>query len=179
MGTIIACTKVKPLHNERKATTKSTHGMSEGRFLQMKSRILNQISSTVILRDIPDKLGLNLDQTGIKIIPSTEWTMAAKGSRSVEVVGLGDKRQITATFAACLDGTFLPMQILYQGKTDRSHQKYSFPDGFDMFHTPNHWANEETCLRYVEKIIIPHASRVRDTTHNGQFYRSENYCSTG
>ena len=92
---------------KRKATTKSTPGMSEDRFLQMKSRFLKQISSTVILRDIPDKLVLNLDQTGIKIIPLSEWTMAAKGSRRVDVVGLGVKQQITATFVACLDGTFM------------------------------------------------------------------------
>ena len=32
--------------------------------------------------------------------------MAAQGSKRVEVAGLEDKRQITATFAACLDGTF-------------------------------------------------------------------------
>lgn len=75
--------------------------------------------------------------------------MAAESSRRVEVIGLSDKRQITATFAASLDGTFLLMQILYQGKTERLHPKYKFPDGFDVFHTPNHWANEETCLRFL------------------------------
>jgi hypothetical protein len=82
----------------------------------------------------------------------------------VEVIGLSDKRQITATFAAALDGAFLPMQILYQGKTDRSHPKYTFPDGFDIFHTPNHWANEETCLRFFEKIIFPYIKKVREET---------------
>lgn len=44
---------------------------------------------------------------------------------------------MTATFAETMDGAFLPMQILYQGKTDRSHPKYAFPQGFDIFHTPN------------------------------------------
>ena len=42
--------------------------------------------------------------------------MAAEESRRVEVAGLGDKRQITATFADTLSGAFLPMQLLYQGK---------------------------------------------------------------
>ena len=68
----------------------------------------------------------------------------------------------SATFAASLDGNFLPMQILYQGKTDRSHPKYKFPDGFDIFHTPNHWANEEICLRLFEKIIFPYIKKVRE-----------------
>ena len=78
------------------------------------------------------------------------------------MIGLGDKRQITATFSASLDGNFLPMQILYQGKTDRSHPKYKFPDGFDIFHTPNHWANEETCIRFFQKIIFPYVNKIRE-----------------
>lgn len=115
----------------------------------------------VKLREIPDKLVINLDQTGVKLVPAGDWTVAPEGSRRVEVAGLGVKRQITATFAAALNGTFLPMQILYQGKTNRSHPKYAFPSGFDIYHTPNHWANEETCLRFFEKIIFPCVDTVR------------------
>ena len=54
------------------------------------------------------------------------------------------------------------MQILYQGKTDHSHPKYEFLDRFDIFHTPNHWANEETCLCFFEKIIFPYIKKVRE-----------------
>ena len=90
----------------------------------------------------------------MKLVPASDWTMDPQGSKRVEVAGLNDKRQITATFAACLDGTFLPMQVLYQGKTARSHLKHSFTDGFDVFHSPNHWANEETCLRFFGNIIF-------------------------
>ena len=61
------------------------------------------------LRAIPESLVINLDQTGIKLVLTRDWTMAEEGSKRVEVAGLGDKRQVTATFAACLDGTFLPM----------------------------------------------------------------------
>ena len=133
---------------KRKATTKSTPGMSGETFKRVKKGFLEQISGVVKLRNIPDALILNLDQTGIKLVPTGDWTMAAEGSKRVEVVGIGNKRQITATFSCSLDGTFLPMQILYQGKTDRSHPKYAFPDGFDIFHTPNHWANEQTFQRF-------------------------------
>ena len=80
-------------------------------------RLFGASSSEVVkLRNIPENLIINLDQTGIKLVPSGDWTMAPEGSRRVEVVGLVDKRQITATFAATLDGTFLPMQSLYQGR---------------------------------------------------------------
>ena len=92
---------------------------------------------------------INPNQTGFKLVPTGDWTMAKEGSKRVEVAGLVDKWQVTATFAACLDGTFLPMQILYQGKTARCHPKYHFPEGFDTFHMPNHWTNEETCQIYM------------------------------
>ena len=147
---------------KRKAATKSTPGMSGEEFERVRKEFLKQIAGIVKLQDIPDNLIINLDQTGIKLVPASDWTMAAEGSRRVEVIGLGDKRQVTATFAATLDGTFLPMQILYQGKTNRSHPKYTFPEGFDIFHTPNHWANEETCLWFFENIILPYVKHVRN-----------------
>ena len=109
---------------KRKATTKSTPAMSGKVFEQAKTRFLRQITRMVKLREIPDNLIINLDQMGIHLVPTGDWTMATKGSRRVEMAGLGDKQQVKATFAACLDGNFLPMQILYQGKTVRSHPKY-------------------------------------------------------
>ena len=33
---------------------------------------------------------------------------------------------------------------------------FSFPPEFDIWHTQNHWANEETTLRFIECIIIPY-----------------------
>lgn len=147
---------------KRKATTKSTPGMLGKEFDEVKARFLKQITRMVKLREILDRLIINLDQTGLKLVPTGDWTMAAEGSRRVEVAGLGDKRQITATFAASLDGTFLPMQILYQGKTNHSYPKYAFPDGFDIYHTPNHWANEETCLRFFDNIIFPFVRKTRE-----------------
>ena len=46
----------------------------------------------------------------------------------------------------------LPFQVLYEGKTDRCHPRSSFPEGFDVSHTPNHWASATTT---VENVIIP------------------------
>ena len=147
---------------KRKATTKSAPGITPEVFESLKDGFLKQVARMVQLRNIPDCLIINLDQTGVKLIPVGDWTMAPEGSNRVEVIGLNDKRQITATFAACLDGTFLPMQVLYQGKTDRSHSKYQFPVGFNIFHSPNHWANEETCIHFFENIIFPYIKKVRE-----------------
>ena len=58
------------------------------------------------MEDIPMELILNWDQTGIKIVPSSTWTMERQGSKRVEAVGVNDKRQITAVFCGSLVGDF-------------------------------------------------------------------------
>ena len=35
----------------------------------------------------------------------------------MELVGIDDKRQITAVFAGTMAGQFLPIQLIYKGKT--------------------------------------------------------------
>ena len=140
---------------KRKATTKSTPSMSGEEFERAKAGFLKQVAGMVQLHNIPDSPIINLDQTGVKLVPVGDWTMAAKGSRRVEVIGLADKRQITATFAASLDGNFLPMQILYQGKTDRSHPKYKFPDGFDIFIHPITGLMEKHVFAFFRRSSFP------------------------
>lgn len=54
------------------------------------------------MEEIPAELILNWDQTGIKIVPSSTWTMDAEGSKRVEVAGVNDKRPITAMFVGHL-----------------------------------------------------------------------------
>ena len=88
--------------------------------------------------------------------------MEERGAGRVEIAGYGDKRMITATFAATLSGKFLPMQILYGGKTDHCHPKHQFPSEYDIYHNPNHWANEECALRFIEKIILPYIKAIRE-----------------
>ena len=110
---------------------------------------------------------LNWDQTGLSIVPTSNWTMDEKGAKKVAIEGLGDKRQITATFAGTLAGEFLPIQLLYQGKTERVHPYYQFPDGFDIWHTHNHWASKETTIRYYEKVIIPYIQCTKESKQLG------------
>ena len=38
---------------------------------------------------------INWDQTGLHIVPVSQWTMAKEGSKRVEIAGSEDKRQIT------------------------------------------------------------------------------------
>ena len=82
--------------------------------------------------------------------------MAEYKSRKVEVAGVDDKRQITATFAASLSGSFLPFQLVYQGKTSKCHPSIDFPKGWHITHSSNHWCNEETKMVYIQLVIVPY-----------------------
>ena len=44
--------------------------------------------------------------------------MAKEGSKKVKIAGIDDKRQITVVLAGILAGELLPLQLIYQGKTE-------------------------------------------------------------
>ena len=145
---------------KRKATTsKSKYTITN--FEAMKKSFLDEVVATVTMEEIPPELILNWDQTGLKIVPSFSWTMDQCGVNRVEIVGVNDKRQITAVFCGTIVGDFLPIQLIYTGKTDRCHPKFNFPPEWHITHSPKHWSNEQTMLDYIEKIIVPYVAAVR------------------
>ena len=96
-------------------------------FEHIKQQFLIDIRAVVTLEEIPKDLILNWDHTGLKIVPTSSWTMEEKGRKHVEIVVLDDKRQITAVACGTLDGNFLPMQLIYQGTTSACLPKIAFP----------------------------------------------------
>ena len=55
------------------------------------------IKATGPIKELPDGMIVIRDQTAIKYVPSSDWTMAAEGSKRVEIVSIDGKHQITAT----------------------------------------------------------------------------------
>ena len=75
---------------QRKATTaKSKEVIAD--FNELRKSFLAAVVATVSMEDIPPKLVLNWDQTGLKIIPSSTWTMERQGAKRPEMVGVNDK----------------------------------------------------------------------------------------
>ena len=146
---------------QRKATT-SLRKLTMTNFKECKRSFLNDVATTIAMEEIPGELVLNWDQTGIKLVPSSTWTMERKGERRVEMVGVNDKRQITAIFCGNAEGDFLPIQLIYTGKTPRCHPRYVFPSEWNVTHSPNHWSNEDTMVQYVTNIILPYIETVRE-----------------
>ena len=103
---------------------------------------------------------INWDQTGMHYIPVSSWTMAKEGSKRVEMCGIDDKRQITV-FSCSMLGEFLPVQLIYQGKSNKCHPSFQFQPEWHITHSPNHWSNENTMKDYVLKILVPHITEKR------------------
>ncbi len=124
---------------QRKATTAKSKE-TQADFAELKKSFLADVVATVTMEEIPPELILNWDQTGIKIVPCSTWTMDQRGAKRVEMIGVNDKQQITAVFCGTLVGDFLPVQLIYKGKTPRCHPRFAFPPGWHITHSPKHWS---------------------------------------
>jgi hypothetical protein len=79
---------------KRRASTKAK--VSPPDFNKYKAQFIFDVRAIVEIEEIPCELLINWDQTGIHYVPVSSWTMAKEGSKRVEIVGIDDKRQITA-----------------------------------------------------------------------------------
>ena len=143
--------------------------LGEEEYERVQRSYLTEIVQNAHANKVPPQLIISWDQTGLNVVPASSWTMEEEGSRKVEIAGLGEKRQITATFAIAMSSTVLPVQILYTGETPICHPSYAFPEGFDIWHTPNHWANTETTKQFISNIVVPYAAGVgaqMELSHN-------------
>ena len=77
----------------------------------------HQIVSIVEDDEIPESLIMNFDQTPLKYAPVSNSTLAKKGSKHIPITGGAFKESITATFGITYSSKFLPMQLIYKGKT--------------------------------------------------------------
>ena len=124
---------------------------------------LHEIVGNIERHNIPPSLIINLDQTPSKFVPGSKSTLAKKGSNNIPIIGMSDKRTITATFAITLSGTFLPMQIIYGGKTEQSlPHGVRFPKNFSLSVNQKHYSNEKEALKYLDEVIIPYVEAERE-----------------
>ena len=147
---------------QRKVTTLQSKYIATN-FAEVKQKFLDDVVETVEMEEVCPELILNWDQTGIQVVPSSTWTMEREGVSRIEMVGAKDKRQITAAVFCCtLQGDFLPVQLIYQGKTSRCHPKFQFPPGWHITHAPKHWSTEQTIVEYTQNIIYPYVKLIRE-----------------
>ena len=127
---------------------------------------LHVIVSLIDDHNIPASLILNLDQTKLKYISSANHTLAKKGSNSIGIAGSGGKRCITGTFTVSLKGGFLPMQLIYGGKTNQSLPRFKFPESFSLSVNPKHYSNTLESIKIIDEVIIPYVNAQREILSN-------------
>lgn len=98
---------------------------------------------------------------GIYLVPVSSWTMDRAGSKRASITGINDRKQITAVFCANAIGEFFPIQLIYAGKTNRCHPKFSFPRDWSITNTENNWSIEMTMKVYLKDIIILFVKKTR------------------
>ena len=73
-----------------------------------------------------------------------------KGTKNTLTKGTDDK------FAVSCTGEFLPILLIYAGKTEQSLPKYSFPPSFSVTFTENHGSNTEKPVEFFKGIAFPY-----------------------
>ena len=107
-------------------------------------------------------LVINMDQTGMMLAPVGSRTFELKGSKHVKVAAADDKRQITVCIASSLDGDLLPMQLIFQGKTDACHPPVTAAAQaakVHITHSINHWSCQETMQQWITQLLTPYVAR--------------------
>ena len=134
--------------SKRKGTTGKVDP-SEALLREEKLTFQLNISKAIVNDDIPRELVINLDQTPLSYVSPGKYTFSPVGAKNVPINGVDDKRQITGTFACSLSGAFLPLQIIYEGKTRRCLPRvHKYPPDFNVTFTENHWSNTEKSVEF-------------------------------
>ena len=118
-------------------------------------------------------------------VPVNLWTLAEHGSKPVSIVGKDDQREITIPLAVSMSGTLLPPQLIYAGKINTCHPKFTFPDKWSFTHSVSYWSTKETMLEFIDKVIVSYAADQRQklklpATHPALFasHRYKSVCWT-
>ena len=144
----------------RAATTGKVH-ISEDAKKEAGLLFHHEIASVVEKYNIPLEFVINSDQTPSKYVTAGRTTMAAKNASTVPLAGSNDKRAITLTLSVVLDGTILPFQCIYGGKTTRSIPNVNFPDGFSLSANIKHYSNTDEALKHLNEVVVPYVEKQR------------------
>ncbi|KAJ9511411.1 hypothetical protein QJQ45_029919 [Haematococcus lacustris] len=130
----------------------------------------------VFAKGVPPELFYSMDETFVFFAPMAgSTTLAEQGSKQVYVAASEQKKGITVCLTVKASRHVLPMQLIYEGKTDLStpggkpkHVKAWQPlparvaadaAGHDVTATPSHWATEDSHKQLFERVLLPDYKR--------------------
>ena len=69
---------------------------------------------------------------------------------------------MTVLLSCTMSGFLLPPHLIYCGKTNKYHPNITFPPGWDIHHSENHWSTEDTMLHFIESVLVPYVQSTRE-----------------
>lgn len=133
-----------------------------------------RVAATAMTHNIKHKCFIiNWDQSGIMLLSASNHTYANKTEKQVPLIGLDEKRQITAVVAGALSGELLPLQLIFTGQDIKKTQQKAVPTldpitdgrvkgyGWHLTQTRNHWSSQDSMREYVRLIIDPWIAKKR------------------
>ena len=163
---------LKSLDSSKRRGTTARREMNPALYDELALSWKKEIADLILRHKVPEELVLNLDQTPLGLTSASKATFAPHGAKNVPVSNIDDKRMITGNFCVSMKGDFLPIQLIYAGKTNRCHPKIKFPKGFHVTHTPNHWSHENVLIEYLEKTVFPYVENVRKVMNLGEVQKA-------
>ena len=134
----------------------------EGSLKEPELKFHQEIFNYVEKYQMPPLLIINFDQTPWKYVQISSNRMEKKGVKNVPISGIGDIRSITATFSITMENKFLPMPLIYKGRTSQSIQKIQFPNGFSLSVNLKNYSNETEFLKFLKEIILSYVKIERE-----------------
>ena len=113
----------------------------------------HEIVTTIERHNIPGSMIINIDQTFLKYVPSSNFIQSEKGATSVTMEGGSDKGCITGTFSITFSNEFLPTLLIYDGKTVKSLPRFRFPQQFSLSANPPHFSNSSEFIKLFEEVV--------------------------
>ena len=145
----------------RRAGTTGKVEIHVGAKKEVKLAFLHELVNNVEKFQIPSSLVMNLDQISSKYVSMGKATMSEKekGSNSVGISSLSNKRSMTATFTITLNRKFLLMQLIYGGKPNKAYLNLSFPLDFSLSANAKNYSNTAESIKLFKGMIIPYIEK--------------------
>ena len=115
------------------------------------------------MEDTPIDFVVNLDQAPLSYVSPGKYTFNPSGAKTAPMKEIHDKRQITVTFAVIITSKFLPVQVIYEGKTHICLPNFDFSKCFNVPYSANHCLNTAKSIELFEQIIFPYLNDVKET----------------
>ncbi|KAJ9530498.1 hypothetical protein QJQ45_012468, partial [Haematococcus lacustris] len=162
------------LENQLNWVTRRSTGDSQHlpiNFTQLVEDMNLRAALIVYAKRIPPELFYSMDETFVFFAPMAgSTTLAEEGSKQVFVAATEQKKGLTVCLTVKASGHVLPLQLIYEGKTDLSTpggkpknarawqplpaRVAADAAGHDVTATPSHWATEDSHKQHFERVIL-------------------------